>query len=219
MKVAVIQHISFEGLGYIEEWIKNNNHELLLIKTFEQEPLPNPQNFDYLIILGGPMSVHDQETWLAEERQLIKLTLDLNLPIFGICLGAQQIAKTLGAEVVPTPKEVGWGRVDFSMDLLNATVNQSFEVLHWHGEGFTLPNQAILIAQSQEWVNQGFRYGNAIGLQFHLETDDQARHNILKHDEYFIKDNVLNQTAELILNHPIAVANKKLLFDLLNSIG
>lgn len=219
MKVAVIQHISFEGLGYIEEWIKINNHELVLIKTFEQEPLPTPQNFDYLIILGGPMSVNDHDTWLVEERQLIKEAIELKLPIFGICLGAQQIAKSLGAEVLPTPKEVGWGRVDFSMDLLNAAVNQSFQVLHWHGEGFTLPNQAKLIAQSQEWVNQGFRYGNIIGLQFHLETDIYTRQEILKNDEHFIEGNVLNQTADTILNHPIDDANKKLLFDLLNSIG
>ncbi|MBS7577184.1 MULTISPECIES: type 1 glutamine amidotransferase [unclassified Enterococcus] len=213
----MIQHVSFEGLGYLEEWLINNNHELLLIKIFEEPTLPNPSDFDYLIILGGPMSVNDQEAWLSEERQLIKRALELNLPIFGICLGAQQLAKVLGAEIIPTPKEVGWGQINISATLTLSTA-KSYQVLHWHSEGFTLPEQAELIAQSQSWRNQGFRYDRAIGLQFHLETNAETRQELLKHDAQFIKDNVLNQTEEKILKHSIEAANKELLFDLLNSI-
>lgn len=217
MRVCVIQHVEFEGLGLIDSWIKKNKHQLLLHQIFNQTELPKVSSFDFLIILGGPMSANDPFQWLAEERQLIHDVLENNLPILGICLGAQQLAKVLGAEIIPSIKEVGWGEINFS-DSFELARGKKYNVLHWHGEGFSLPIEAKLLAKSQFWANQAFQVGRSIGLQFHLETDLHALKSILGNDSSFIDGSILKQSKKDILEFNPSVENSQLLFKILDSL-
>jgi GMP synthase-like glutamine amidotransferase len=122
------------------------------------------------------MSVNDPLPWLAEEQRLILEAIERNQPVLGVCLGAQVIAKTLGAQVRRNPvKEIGWFDIRMTAaaqnDRLFAGLAGEETVFHWHGETFDLPPGAVLLASSQACVNQAFRVGAAVyGLQFHLEV-------------------------------------------------
>ncbi len=111
LHIHYLQHVSFEGLGYIENWISNNNHQLSGTKFFEGEVLPNNHSFDWLIVMGGPMGVNDygKYPWLKPEKEFIRNAIENDKTVIGICLGAQLIASVLGGKVFPgIQKEIGW---------------------------------------------------------------------------------------------------------------
>ncbi len=131
------------------------------------------------------MSVNDEEgyQWLKAEKRFIKNVIDAGKPVLGICLGAQLIANSLGGEVFQTPvKEIGWFPIH-SPELVDNTVFRfpcEIEVLHWHGETFTLPPGAVRTAESKHCKNQAFQLGqNVIALQFHLETTPDSLQTIV----------------------------------------
>ncbi len=107
----MIQHVAFEAPGAITKWAQLHNYPLEVIRIFAEQPLPPAAAVDFLVVLGGPMSANDPEEWLVQERALIKAVVADNKPMFGICLGAQQLAKAFHAQIVSTPKEVGWGKI------------------------------------------------------------------------------------------------------------
>jgi GMP synthase-like glutamine amidotransferase len=149
--------------------------------------LPAIEAFDLLIVLGGPMSVNDQtdHPWLAQEKILIQQAIAARKPVLGICLGAQLIAYSLGAQVYANPvKEIGW----FAVEALPNLPKQAFKfpaqamVFHWHGETFDLPAGTIHLAKSAACQNQAFQYQDyVIGLQFHLETTTDTAAQIVAH--------------------------------------
>ena len=172
-----LQHVPFEGLAAIEPWLDNNGYHISATRLYLGEKLPKTDEIDLLIIMGGPMSVHDEADypWLVEEKQFIKQLIKQGCPILGICLGSQLIASVSGASVFPNQyKEIGWFPIERAVSSEQADVFQfpdQTNVFHWHGETFDLPDNAVRLASSTACINQAFQLGrNIIGLQFHLET-------------------------------------------------
>lgn len=155
MLIHIIQHVPFEKPGLIIEWIKDNNHSAEIVEIFNGNTLPKAEDVSFLIVLGGPMSANYSEEWIKEGRLLIKEVVDNGKAMLGICLGAQQLAKAYGSEILVSPKEVGWSSVSSITQAFHPSGD--YTVLHWHGEGYTLPEGATLLYSTKDWKNQGFR--------------------------------------------------------------
>lgn len=195
MKVHVLQHVSFEGLGSIAPWLEARNAEISYSRFFEPAPpqLPSLDDTDLVIALGGPMSVNDERSypWLAPEKSFLRRTMGRHVPLLGICLGAQLIASALGASVRPNPeREIGWfsiHSVDSDRPAFRFPANA--RVFHWHGETFDLPEGAIHLARSAACEHQAFQIGaNVIGLQFHLETTSETLDTLIRHSRNELVD-------------------------------
>jgi GMP synthase-like glutamine amidotransferase len=167
-----------EGPGHAADWLAANGHSLTFTRLFE----PNPAflamaDFDGLLILGGAMSVHDEETWpwLVAEKAFSREVLRAGKVTLAICLGAQLVAQALGAEVRPNHEpEIGFWTVRFSAKAMEHPLLRGWPdkaaVLHWHLDTFTVPPGAMRVGMSAGCATQGFVWGDAIiGLQFHPE--------------------------------------------------
>jgi GMP synthase-like glutamine amidotransferase len=208
MRAHYLQHVPFEGLGSIEAWLRHAGYEITCTRLYESSEFPENEKIDLLVVMGGPMSVNDENDypWLVEEKAFIKQAIDTGKPVLGVCLGAQLIASSLGAAVVPnTEKEIGW----FPIQAANANNDSAFrfpdkaDVFHWHGETFNLPPGAICIAQSKVCKNQAFQIGgNVIGLQFHLETTPGSAQAIVDNCRDELVDGEYIQTENNILSAP-----------------
>lgn len=208
MKLHVFQHVAFEGLGAIQEWIDLNQHQVTFSRFYEPNPAPiDCESTDMLIILGGPMSIHDeaQLPWLVHEKQWLAEAIDSGLVILGICLGAQLITEALGGQVHKMPaKEIGWFNIKRSPDVQSSFFDSTDEltVLHWHGEQCTLPKQAERIFYNDACQNQGYVAKDRIlALQCHLEFNELSIESILKHchEELSAKPGHYIQPSEQIL--------------------
>lgn len=220
MIIDVLQHVSFEGPAAIEEWGKVNGHTFRIHRLYETSFLPDYKRIDFLIVLGGPMSANDMKiAWVEDECELIKKVISRNKPVFGVCLGAQQIAKALGSSIFEGDfKEVGWYNVDSVSKLLDF-IPESMTVFHWHGEQFELPLGAHRLFSNDICKNQGFIYEDrVIGLQFHFESTKTSVANLLENDRAYLDDSLYVQTEETIKNWPIPDNNKRVLYALLNYI-
>ncbi len=182
MKLHYLQHVPFEGLGSIEDWAKAKGHALSATRFYNNEPLPNVEDIDWLVVMGGPMNIYEESKypWLAQEKRFIEQAIANEKIVLGICLGSQLIADVLGAKVFPNPdKEIGWFPIELTSEAQSSpTFNvlpQQFTVFHWHGDTFELPSGAIRMAKSEGCENQAFIYGErVIGLQFHLESTKES---------------------------------------------
>lgn len=220
MRVNVLQHTSNEGPGAIASWAHARGHELYIYHPDQFGILPKADETDLLVILGGPMNPNDPLPWLKKERDLIKELLKEHKPLFGVCLGGQQIAESLGAEVHAAPhKEVGWAPVYRQSDVIPG-IPEKIEVLHWHQDMFELPKGAKLLFSSDLVKNQGFLYGdNVLGLQFHFEPlADNLREIAINDSKYPLENNDLQQTPAEIIVHGVPDANKAILSLLLDYI-
>ncbi len=111
LRIHCLLHEDFEGIGCIADWISLHGHDVSFTEFYQDAALPPGNKVDFLIIMGGSMSVNDEATlpWLADEKVFVKALIDANKPVLGICLGAQLIANVLGASVYPnSSKEIGW---------------------------------------------------------------------------------------------------------------
>lgn len=212
MNIHIIQHVPFENPGLVLKWIEKRGHTYKIVRMYNQESLPSNEEVNFLVVLGGPMSANDSEKWIVQERELIKEVVEQEKPMFGICLGAQQLAKAFGGEVIPAPKEVGWG------EILNRQTGEQLTVLHWHGEGFTFPKNAEMLYSSELWENQGFRLNNGIGLQFHFETTEQTVQEIVEADKEFLEQSIFKTSVAETKNKKIPKENKDVLFELLDKL-
>ncbi len=186
MRAHFLQHVPFEGLGSIERWLQSNEAEVTGTRFFADPDLPNPRDLDLLIVMGGPMSVNDEQSrpWLADEKRFVREVIAADKAVLGVCLGAQLIASAMGAPVYPArEKEIGWFPVSAvpadSCELCFVFPPEAL-VFHWHGETFDLPSGAVRLARSAACENQAFQLGRrVIGLQFHLETTPQSARDIV----------------------------------------
>ena len=220
MRVNVLQHTPNEGPGAIKTWADSNHYELYVYHPEIFGKLPTANETDLLVILGGPMSPNDNLEWLKKERILIKRMLEAGKPMFGACLGAQQIAMTTGAKILDAPhKEVGWAPV-YLKDTTLPDIPKELTALHWHQQMFEIPVGAKHLFSSDLVENQGFLLGdNVIGLQFHFEPEeDNVREIAINDSGYPLENNDLNQTAEEIIAHGVPKENKEVMFKLLDFI-
>ena len=181
MHAHCIQHVAFEGLAIIENWLITQKFEISCTRLFNNEEFPNVENIDWLIIMGGPMSVNDETEfpWIRKEKAFIKECIDNGKIVIGICLGAQFIASVLGSKIYRNKdKEIGWFPIHKMTNLNPGLFNffpSNLIVFHWHGETFDLPECAELIASSEVCKNQIFVYNKkVIGFQCHLETTKES---------------------------------------------
>ena len=172
--VLVVQNTRIESSGYLGELLSRDGFDITSINA-KHEIIPN-KKFSLVVILGAPESANDDFPYLIEEQQLIKNSVNDDIPVLGICLGSQLIAKTFGAKVYSGPKK----EIGFYNDLKissNSTFFSGFQnpftVFHWHGDTFDLPQGALRLASSEHYLNQAFQYKSAIGLQFHLEVNEE----------------------------------------------
>jgi GMP synthase (glutamine-hydrolysing) len=180
VRVLVLQHIACEPPGVFEDVLRERGAVLHRVELDEGEPLPDALAFDAIVAMGGPMSATDGEQlpWLTAEKQLIAETVRAGMPFFGVCLGVQLLAASLGARVYAGPQpEVGLLPVTLTdaalVDPVFAGLPQELVTLQWHGDTFDLPEYAVRLAESPAYANQAFRYRNAYGVQFHLEVSGE----------------------------------------------
>jgi len=184
MKVHVLQHVPFEGLGSIASWLLAKRASVSYTHFYAESALPKLNGIDLVIAMGGPMSVNDESTlpWLRMEKQFIRDAVVQGIPVLGVCLGAQLIANALGSRVYQNAqKEIGWFPIEATPGSAEVfRFPDTCLVFHWHGETFDLPNGAVRLARSAACENQAFQVGKrVIGLQFHLETTPESSKSLL----------------------------------------
>jgi GMP synthase (glutamine-hydrolysing) len=191
VRVLVLQHIACEPPGVYEDVLLERGAALHRVELDEGEPLPDRGTFDAIVAMGGPMSATDDRElpWLADEKRLIGDAARAGVPFFGVCLGVQLLAASLGARVYPGPApEVGVLPVTLTdaalSDPVFAGLSRELVTLQWHGDTFDLPEGAVRLAGSRAYPNQAFRYGRAYGVQFHLEVSRELLEEWAKVPEY-----------------------------------
>jgi GMP synthase-like glutamine amidotransferase len=225
LSIHTLMHVPFEGLGCIEQWITRNGHSLNYTHFYENYQLPNADDIDWLIIMGGPMGVNDKDVypWLAEEKACIRQAIDNGKTVIGICLGSQLIAEVLGAKVYPNKqKEIGWFDVKLSetakIHPLFDGFEDKFPVFHWHGDTFDLPTGSIHLISSDVCLNQAFLYNDSVlGLQFHFEVTEQTLSGMVENGLHELTGSETIQPAEQIVKQTDFIeANNKKMFQILD---
>lgn len=186
MAVLIIKNIITEGPGTIEVFLKEEDIPFSIVELDSGETPPHLEKFDTLVVMGGPMGIYEMDKYphIMIASRTIREAINRDMKVLGICLGSQMIAHCLGAEVYPGPeKEIGWYHIELTGEGLKDTLMRrlaihprvgdfwrKFKVFHWHGDTFNVPPGAVLLASSQLYKNQAFRYGDKIyGFQFHIE--------------------------------------------------
>lgn len=176
--VLAIRHIHFEDLGTLEPLLRERGYTVRYIDApVDDLTALDAQAPDLLVVLGGPIGAFDDETYpfLGNELDLVRRRLASQRPLLGICLGAQLMARALGAKVYPLGvKEIGFGPLTLTQEgsLSALAALKETPVLHWHGDQFDIPSGAVRLASTNVGANQAFSLGEQVlGLQFHLEAD------------------------------------------------
>ncbi len=181
LRVLICQHIACEPPGVLEDVMRDRGWSLLRVELDEGEELPEAGEFEAVVVMGGPMGAYEWSAypWLQAEQQLLRAAVDRGMPVFGVCLGAQLLAASMGARVYPGPApEVGVLEVQLTAaaqaDPVTRALPDRFLSLQWHSDTFDLPPRAVRLASSVTYPNQAFRIGAvAYAVQFHLEVTDE----------------------------------------------
>jgi GMP synthase-like glutamine amidotransferase len=203
MRIHCLQHVSFETAGILAETFRDRGYPFLTTALYLDEPLPSIADFDVLIIMGGPMSVHDGEIypWLPSEKALIAAAIREKKKVLGICLGAQLIAEVAGGRVYPNPqKEIGFWPVQWTEAARGMFPDLGTLFFHWHGETFDLPPGSRLLASTGASVNQAFVLSDhVLGVQFHPEVTPEIIRAMVEHEGWELVDAPFIQPAAEIL--------------------
>jgi GMP synthase-like glutamine amidotransferase len=225
IRLHYIQHVSFEGLGFIETYSRQKGFTVSKTRIYAGEFFPEADKFDWLVIMGGPMSIYEENIhpWIIEEKKFIEQAIKHDKTVIGVCLGAQMIASVLGANVFPNiNKEIGWFPVTLtpqaSSNEILGKIPESFMAFHWHGDTFDIPSGAVHCASSEACANQAFVYDNrVVGLQFHCESTVESIENIIANCADEIKESRFIQGKNILhagMRHiSDANANIRLLLD------
>jgi len=178
MRALVIMHVESEGPGVFGELLAAAGAAVRIARLHRGDSLPAPGEIDAAISMGGPMNVYEEQAYpfLRAETHFLQEAAACDLPVLGICLGAQMIAKAAGAMVTKNHvEEVGWSSVSLTAaglaDPLLRGLPRVLPVFQWHGDTFAIPDGGALLATGSDCLNQAFRHQRSYGLQFHLEAD------------------------------------------------
>ncbi len=176
---TVIRHLAFEDLGSLAEALNQQDYAIKYLEAgVDNLASIDPLTTDLVVILGGPIGAYDDQDYpfLVDELRLLESRLRADLPTLGICLGAQLMARALGAKVYPgSDKEIGWSPLELSQEGMHSSLAhlaaEYTAVLHWHGDTFDLPVGSTHLASSSKYQNQAFSWGKrGLALQFHPEV-------------------------------------------------
>jgi len=176
MSIAVVRHVPFEDVGWIADALRSRDLETAYFDVAAGVAAPDPLRHEALIVMGGPMSANDDLPWIPPEIECVRRAIDSRRPVLGICLGAQMVARALGARVYRNSrKEIGWFPVHWTeagaSDPILGGLSNPLTVFHWHGETFDLPRGADWLAYSDACRHQAFRWHSHVyALQFHVEV-------------------------------------------------
>jgi GMP synthase-like glutamine amidotransferase len=186
--IHCIQHVPYEPPAHIATWAERRDIGLSVARVFADEPLPAPDDIEGLVVMGGPMGVADAEKlpWMLDEQRLIEAVLHAGKPVMGVCLGAQLVARVLGARVHRNRfQEIGWFRVEATAegrDHARFPIRAGLVPFHWHGDTFDLPRGAVHLARSAGCEQQAFAWGDRVlALQFHLEVASEEIGEMIEH--------------------------------------
>jgi GMP synthase (glutamine-hydrolysing) len=204
VRIHYLQHVPFEGLGSIATWVLGRNYPLSATKLYADEPLPPLAEVDWVVVLGGPMNIYEEQRypWLVAEKKFLEQAIAHRKTVLGICLGAQLLADVLGAKVYPAPhKEIGWyPLVKTGTAPVLESIPQEFLAFHWHGDTFDLPDGAIHLARSAACANQAFIYQDRVlALQCHLESTRASVEQLVTHCADELAAGTYIQTPEELL--------------------
>jgi GMP synthase (glutamine-hydrolysing) len=229
--IHYFQHVPFEGIGSIAQWAETRGHAVTCTRFYLGEKPPPVDAVDWLIVMGGPMSVNDDNDypWLTDEMAWIDRAIERGAIVLGICLGAQLIARALGARVSPNARrEIGWYPVEkvasAAISPMGHAMADGLTAFHWHGETFDLPPGSVHLYRSQACENQGFSYGGrVVGLQYHMETTIQSVQALVANCSDELVEGPYIQTREEMLGDPSRFdrinAEMVRLLDHLHSLG
>ena len=221
--ILVIQNSKIEGIGTLGNLLESDGFRLRTVYA-KQGKIPT-DDFPLLVVLGASASANDNTSYLLDEQKLIRKFVQNKIPVLGICLGSQLIAKAFGAKVFTGhKKEIGFYS-DIEIDnnsRLFSGIKSPMTVFHWHGDTFSLPDNSIRIAHSQNYENQAFQLESAVGVQFHLEVNktivrlwlDKAQKE-LKEISYINPNNIRHEIDEKI---PIVKNNMEIFYKNFKSI-
>lgn len=180
-KTAVaIRHVHFEDLGAFEPVLRDAGYQIRYCDIGLDDPAAVPSDTDLLVVLGAPIGAYEEDKYpfVTDELRIIGQRLSASLPILGVCLGAQLMARALGARVYPgKAKEIGWAPIELADAARSTPLHHlgGLPVLHWHGDTFDLPEGAVRLASTALTPNQAFAFGGkALGLQFHVEVQERG---------------------------------------------
>jgi GMP synthase-like glutamine amidotransferase len=228
VRILCLQHVAFEGPGAIATWAESRGHQLDCSHIY-QAGFTHPSEHDFLVVMGGPMSVNDEQShpFLAEEKRFIEAVVESGALVLGVCLGAQILADVLGARVTPGEhSEIGWfpcvrtdeGGVSRAFGALPEEITP----IHWHGDTFAIPEGAIRAYASDACANQAFEYddGRVVGVQFHLEQTPETLAALVDGAGDELVEGTWIQSAETMLagGERFNVANDQL-FTLLDAMA
>ncbi len=227
MRIQYIIHADFELPGIIEEWAKKNKYTESFCRPFAGEKLPNPSEYDLLILMGGPQSPlsMSESPYLEEEILTIKKTIKAHIPILGFCLGAQLIGEALGARTERSPnKEVGVFPIELTeegcKDPLLKNFPKEFLVVHWHNDMPGLTAEARILAKSKGCPRQIIRYSHLIyGFQCHPEPTKKNIEAMIEHCSNDLAPGKFVQSRKELLHNDFTAINKKMIQILDNFIA
>ncbi len=213
MSVLICKNIETEGPGTIGDFLNKKNIAYTILELSKTADIPDPADFDTLLMMGGPMSVNEDDIYpyIKKEEKLARDFIARDKRVLGVCLGAQIMAKALGSKVYKgASKEIGWYDIDITGEGLRdnriarlaadpqaGDIGRTFKVFHWHGETFDIPDGAVRLASSALYPNQAFRYGkNAYAFQFHIEVHKAMVFEWLKNEAVDIEE-IKTQTEKL----------------------
>ena len=208
MRLHYIQHVAFEGPANIGNWAERQGWHVSGTHIYRSEKLPDMGEFDWLVIMGGPMNIYEESKypWLTAEKNLIRNAVESNKIVLGVCLGAQLISDVLGGKVTSNRyKEIGWFPVHLRpegvVSLPFKGFPSQFQALHWHGDTFSLPPGAAMLAESEACAAQAFSAngGRVLGLQFHLESSEESLLALVQNCSDELVEGKYIQSAEAIL--------------------
>jgi len=190
--IVFLKHIPIEGPGTIGLFFEKTPYKIKIFELDQGDPLPETlEGIEAVVVLGGPMNVYEEEKYpfLKEEDEFLKRALRQSIPLLGICLGSQMLAKVNGARVEKArQEEIGWSEIhltrDGRCDPLFEGLDEKLAVFQWHEDTFSVPVGGQLLATSEVCHNQAIKVGeNAYGLQFHVEVTQDIIESWIK--QYF----------------------------------